>query len=241
MLKWADDNTCPLPPLWGPAAGPRWLYVLCLLSVGSVGPRAHSARTPRTAARAALGSRLAAAAALSWDSALQQVTSPQCYSHDAMYYICNDISMTLVIFARHGGNLQFAIRMTQEIKSAACLYCDGDRARRWEHRGKYSQEVWRKSLSHLTIRSCVATAIVFWIFTLGFEFAGSVALSSDGRFRVAIILINFQLIINCCFDEAFPFVIIYKINFDIWKLNFLSNFGTDRPLYCTLIGKGPKD
>ena len=29
------------------------------------------------------------------------------------------------------------------------------------------------------------------------------------------ILINFQLIINCCFNEAFPFVIIYKINFDI--------------------------
>ena len=150
--------------------------------------------------------------------------------------------MKQVIFARHGGYLQFAIRMTREIKSAACWFCcDGDRARRWEHRWKYSQEVWRKSLSHLTIRSCVATAIVFWIFTLGFEFAGSVATSSDGRFRVAIILINFQLIINCCFNEAFPFVIIYKINFDIWKLNFLSNFGTDRPLYCTLIGKGPKD
>ena len=75
----------------------------------------------------------------------------------------------------------------------------------------------------------------------GFKFAGSVALSSEGRFKVAKILINFQLIINCYFNEAFPFVIIYKINFDIWKLNFLSNFGTDRPLYCTLIGKGPKD
>ena len=65
-----------------------------------------------------------------------------------------------------------------------------------------------------------------WYSRFGFEFAGFVALSSEGRFKVAKILINFQLIINCYFNEAFPFVIIYKINFDIWKLNFLSNFGT---------------
>ena len=51
------------------------------------------------------------------------------------------------------------------------------------------------------------------------------------------ILINFQLIINCCFNEAFPFVIIYKINFDIWKLNFLSNFGT---VHLCWLAKGLK-
>ena len=152
-----------------PSEAPRWpALAVCIVSAECWqcrAPRSHRAhRALLPAPRSALGS--AAAAALSWDSALQQVTSPQCYSHEAIYHICNDISMKLVIFARHGGYLQFAIRMTREIKSAACLYCDGDRARRWEHRGKYSQEVWRKSLSHLTIRSCVATAIVFWIFTL---------------------------------------------------------------------------
>ena len=221
MLKWADDNTCPFRPFWGP----RWLYVLCLLSVGSVGPRAHTARTPRTAARAALGSRLGSCCG----AQLGQRTPAGNIS--AVLFTWCDISYYAKIFAWN----EWYLRDTGEIcnlhdtgftgnKKHSC--CDGDRARRWEHRGKYSQEVWRKSLSHLTIRSCVATAIVFWIFTLGFEFAGSVALSSDGRFRVAIILINFQLIINCCFNEAFPFVIIYKINFDIWKLNFLSNFGT---------------
>ena len=134
--------------------------------------------------------------------------------------------MTRVIFARHLGYLQFAWHG----KEYSCLfYCDGDRARRWEHRGKYSQEVWRKSLSDLTILCCVATAIVFWVFMIW--------IWSEVRFKVAKILINFQLIINCYFNEAFPFVIIYKINFDIWKLNFLSNFGT---IHLHWLAKGLK-
>ena len=81
-------------------------------------PRAHRALLP--APRSALGS--AAAAALSLDSALQQVTSPQCYSHDAIYHIMQRYSHETSDICETRG--KFAICMTRdsrEIKNTAAV------------------------------------------------------------------------------------------------------------------------